>query len=72
MMKSKKRMMNFRLMGIPPDMFYIYMISDSDARKIFKTNFPLSSFTVKKKRGLDFLHDINYLKTEGEHTCQRN
>jgi len=35
MATNKKRMTNLLLMGIPPYMFYIYMILGSDARKIF-------------------------------------
>jgi hypothetical protein len=35
MTTNKKRMINLLLMGIPPCMFYIYKILDSNARKIF-------------------------------------
>ncbi len=36
---NKKRMTNLFFMGIPPYLFYIYMILDSVARKIFKEFF---------------------------------
>jgi len=38
MATNKKRMINFLLMGIPPYMFYIYKILDSNATKIFKNS----------------------------------
>jgi hypothetical protein len=37
---NKKRMINLLLMGIPPYMFYIYKILDSNARKIFQLPSP--------------------------------
>lgn len=65
-------MMNLLRMGIPPDIFYIYMILDPDARKIFNVAYALTFSPGKRKRGLDFFQNIKYLKPKGENLWQQN
>jgi len=60
MATNKKRMINLLPMGIPPYIFYIYTILDSDARKIFNSPSPClsprrlfhnSPFTLRHAQG---------------------
>jgi len=60
MMTNKKRMINLLPMGIPPYIFYIYTILDSDARKKFNSPSPClsprrlfhnSPFTLRHAQG---------------------